>query len=95
LNAFVDVWFQLGFIGLILFVGMVGLTFSRSWLLAGRRRSIVYAWPAAVLVALGIMSLAESSILAEFGWLCFVICCVKASKELSWRTALGSPARRD
>jgi hypothetical protein len=88
LNAFVDVWFQLGVIGLVLFAGMVGLTFSRSWLLAGRRRSVVYAWPAAVMIALGITSLAESSILAEFGWMCFVICCIKASQELSWRTAL-------
>ncbi len=88
LNAFVDVWFQLGVIGLVLFAGMVGLTFSRSWLLAGRRRSVVYAWPAAVMIALGITSLAESSILAEFGWMCFVICCIKASQELSWRRAL-------
>jgi len=88
LNAFVDVWFQLGVVGLVLFAGMVGLTFSRSWLLAGRRRSVVYAWPAAVMIALGIMSLAESSILAEFGWVCFVICCVKGSRELSWRSAL-------
>jgi hypothetical protein len=88
LNAFVDVWFQLGIVGLVLFAGMVGLTFSRSWLLAGRRRSVVYAWPAAVMIALGITSLAESSILAEFGWMCLVICCTKASQELSWRTAL-------
>jgi hypothetical protein len=91
LNAFVDVWFQLGVIGLVLFAGMVGLTFSRSWLLAGRRRSVVYAWPAAVMIALGVISLAESSILAEFGWMCFVICCIKASQELSWRTALRAP----
>jgi hypothetical protein len=92
LNAFVDVWFQVGVVGLVLFAGMVALTFSRSWLLAGRRRSVVYAWPAAVMIALGIFSLAESSILAEFGWMCFVICCIKASQELSWRTALRTPA---
>lgn len=92
LNAFVDVWFQLGIVGLVLFAVMVGLTFSRSWLLAGRRRSIVYAWPAAVMIALGITSLAESSILAEFGWMCFVICCIKASQEQSWRTALRRPS---
>lgn len=91
LNAFVDVWFQLGIVGLVLFAGLVGLTFSRSWLLAGRRRSIVYAWPAAIMIALGVLSLAESSILTEFGWMCFVICCLKASQELSWRTALRGP----
>ncbi len=83
--------FQLGIVGLVLFVGMLGLAFVRSWLLAGRRRSIIYAWPALVLVALILISLAESSILVDFGWLTFVICCVKASQELSWRNALSQP----
>jgi hypothetical protein len=41
------------------------------------------------------VSLAESSILFEFGWMTFVICCVKASQELSWRTALRAPATND
>jgi exopolysaccharide production protein ExoQ len=35
------------------------------------------------------MSVAESTILTEFGWLLLVICCVKASAELSWRSALS------
>jgi len=91
LNAFLDIWLQLGFIGLVIFVGMVGLAFSRSWLLAGSRRSVVFAWPAAALVALIIVSLAESSILSAFGWMTFVICCTKASQELSWRNALRRP----
>ncbi len=92
LNAFLDIWLQLGFVGLVIFVGMVGLAFSRSWLLAGARRSVVFAWPAASLVALIIVSLAESSILSDFGWMTFVICCTKASQELSWRNALRRPA---
>ena len=91
LNAFLDIWLQLGFIGVAIFVGMVGLAFTRSWLLAGARRSVVFAWPAAALVALIIVSLAESSILSDFGWMTFVICCTKASQELSWRNALRRP----
>ncbi|MFT4028614.1 MAG: O-antigen ligase family protein [Protaetiibacter sp.] len=90
LNSYLDVLLQLGMIGLVIFVGMLGLAFTRSWLLAGRRRSVIYAWPALVLVALLFVSLAESSILIEFGWLTFVVCCVKASQELSWRSALRS-----
>jgi hypothetical protein len=89
LNGYLDVWFQLGIIGLAIFVGMLGLAFVRSWLLAGRRRSVIYAWPAIVLAALLIVSLAESSVLTEFGWLTFVICCVKAAQELSWRAGLA------
>jgi O-antigen ligase len=89
LNAYLDVWFQVGLIGLLLFVGMLGLAFIRSWLLASRQRSFVYAWPALMLVVLIVASLAESMILVEFGWLTFVVCCVKAARELSWRRALS------
>lgn len=91
LNAYLDVLFQLGIVGLAIFLGMLGLAFARSWLLAGRRRSVVYAWPALVLLALICISLGESSILADFGWLTFAICSMTASRELSWRQALRAP----
>jgi O-antigen ligase len=91
LNAFLDVWFQLGLVGVVIFTGLVGLAFVRSWLLAGRRRSFVFAWPALILVALVTISLAESTILLQYGWLTLVICCVKAARELSWRTAFEPP----
>lgn len=90
LNAVVDLWLQVGVVGIALFLAVVGLAFTRSWLLAGRRRSVVYTWPALVLVALITVSVAESSVLTEIGWLLLVICCVKASSELSWRQALSS-----
>jgi hypothetical protein len=90
LNAFLDVWFQLGLAGLCLFVGLVALAFVRSWLLASKQRSTVYVWPALVLVVLLSTALAESSMLYEFGWLTFVICCVKAARELSWRRAFAA-----
>jgi O-antigen ligase len=89
-NAYLDVWFQLGLVGFLIFVGLLGLAFARSWLLASRRRSIVYAWPALVLIVLTVSALAESSLLIEFGWLTFVVCCVKAARELSWRNALDT-----
>lgn len=89
LNAVVDLWLQVGAVGVVIFLALVGFAFTRSWLLAGRRRSVVYTWPALVLVALITVSTAESAILTEAGWLLFVICCVKASGELSWRKALS------
>jgi O-antigen ligase len=90
LNAYLDVWFQIGIIGLLIFLGFLGLAFVRSWLLASRRRSVVFAWPALVLVVLIVSGLAESLILVEFGWLCLVVCCVKAARELSWRRAFST-----
>ena len=94
-NAYLDVWFQLGIIGLAIFVGLLGLAFVRSWLLAARQRTVVFTWPAVVLAALITASLAESGIIIEFGWMIFVICCVNASQTLSWRTALRRPLEQE
>ena len=47
----------------------------------------------AQVIVLLLISLAESSILTEFGWLTFVVCCATASRELSWRSALATPPR--
>jgi hypothetical protein len=91
LNAIVDLGLQVGAAGVFFFFAVVGLAFIRTWLLGGRRRSVVHTWPALILVALITVSVAESSILTGFGWLLFVICCVKASAELSWRSALTPP----
>ena len=63
----------------------------RSWLLAATKRSFVFVWPALMLVALIIVSAAESSILVEFGWFTLVICALKASQNLSWRERLPQP----
>jgi hypothetical protein len=89
LNAYLDVWFQVGLVGLLIFLGFLGLAFTRSWLLASRRRSVVFTWPSLVLVVLVISGLAESSMLVEFGWLTLVVCSVKAARDLSWRVAFS------
>lgn len=89
LNAFLDVYLQLGLIGLLAFVVMCVLAFGRSWLLASNKRSVVYVWTPLVLVVLLATSAAESAVLIEFGWLLLVLCAVKASQGLSWRAALS------
>lgn len=88
-NAYLDVLLQLGIVGLAIFLLLLSLAFTRSWLLAVQRRSVVFVWPALVLLTLLVTSLAESSILGEFFWMTLVICTVKASREMSWRQALS------
>jgi len=88
LNAFVDVYFQLGLVGLLAFVALTGLAFVRSWLLASNKRALVHVWPALILVALLVASAAESTILVEFGWMLLLICAMKAAQGMSWRSAL-------
>jgi O-antigen ligase len=94
LNAYLDVYLQVGLIGLILFVALVVLTFSRSWLLASNKRSVIYVWPPLVMVALMATGMAESSLLIESGWLLLVLCSVKAAQGMSWRNALPHSGQR-
>lgn len=89
-NAFLDVFFQVGLVGLAIFVVLLGLVLARSWMLAVRQRSVVYLWPALVVVGLIATSLTESAVLAEFSWLALVICVVKSADKLSWRRAFES-----
>ncbi|CAN5284743.1 hypothetical protein BH11ACT2_BH11ACT2_08420 [soil metagenome] len=89
-NALLDVWLQVGLVGLVLLLVLLGLALTRSWLLAVRQVSIVYLWPALIVVALAATSLTESAILVEFCWLTLVICVVKSANKLSWRVAFES-----
>jgi O-antigen ligase len=88
LNAFLDVYLQVGLVGLLTFLSLLVLAFVRSWLLASNRRTVTYIWPALVMVALIATSAAESFILVEAGWLLLVVCTMKASQNMSWRTRL-------
>ena len=96
LNAYLDVYLQVGLVGVFLFVLLCVFAFLRSWLLASNRRSTVYVWPALVLVALLATGMTESFLLVEAGWLMLVICAVKGSQGMSWRSRLPEkppPAR--
>jgi len=88
LNAYLDAYFQIGVIGALAFAALIGVALVRSWLLASNRRSVVYLWPALVLVAVTVTSAAESFALYEGGWMLVVICAVKAARDMSWRDAL-------
>lgn len=92
LSAYIDVYFQVGVIGLALFAGLVGVALVRAWLLASSRKSPVYLWPALMLVVIAVTSAAESFAIVEGGWMLLVVCAVKAARDMSWRDALARPA---
>ncbi len=89
LNAYLDVYLQVGLVGIFAFVLLCGFAFLRSWLLASNRRSTIYVWPALVLVALLATGMTESFLLREAGWLLLVISAVKGSQGMSWRSRLS------
>ncbi|QAY61839.1 O-antigen ligase family protein [Microbacterium protaetiae] len=85
LNAYADLVLQVGWVGAFLFVAMVGIATMRAWLVAGERRSIVYAWTPLILVTLIVNSLFESFALFGAGLLLLVVCLVRAGQSRSWR----------
>jgi O-antigen ligase len=90
LSAYVDVYFQVGVIGAITFIALIGVALVRAWLLASSRRSVVYVWPALMLVVIAVTSFAESFALGEGGWMLLIVCAVKAARDMSWRDALAA-----
>ncbi|MFN4000510.1 O-antigen ligase family protein [Microcella sp.] len=88
LNAYGDIWLQLGLAGLIVLVTALGLAFVRAWLVASDRRSTVYVWPALTLVLLATTSMTESYLLFEGGLLLFVTSAFAAARNRSWRRRL-------
>lgn len=92
LNAYFDVLIQVGWAGLALFAVLCAVAMVRSWLVAGSRRSVVYAWTPLMLVALLVDSVFESFTLTGLGWMMLVVCTVRAGQSRSWRERIRDVA---
>ncbi len=78
-NAFLDIWLQLGLIGLLLLVALSVLTFVKLWRLGVRHTNPLYLWPMLVFFGLLAQNLTESRMLLEIGWTLLVLLSVKAN----------------
>ena len=88
-NTWIDVWFQLGVIGLVVFVALALTALLRSWSLAVDRpqsapgQSLPYTatalLPVLILTALLVQSLTESRLLDEYGLALLVLIAVKTT----------------
>ncbi|GGH37608.1 O-antigen ligase family protein [Microbacterium album] len=92
LNAYFDVLIQAGWAGLLLFGTLCAVAMVRSWLVAGERRSVVYAWTPLMLVILLVDSVFESFTLSGLGWMMLVLCTVRAGQSRSWRERIRDVA---
>lgn len=89
-NAWLDVWLQLGVIGLIVFILLVAGTLKRSWFLAVDRPRAGLAddapftaldlLPLLLIATLIAQSAAESRMLVEAGWMLLVVIAVKTKR---------------
>ncbi|MET0479835.1 MAG: O-antigen ligase family protein [Mycetocola sp.] len=90
-NAWLDVWLQLGVIGVVLFAAVIASTLWRSWFAAvdrprfdlrdDRQYSVLSLLPVLVMVVLLVQSVAESRILIESGWVLVVLLCLKTKQH--------------
>ena len=89
-NAWLDVWLQLGIIGLVVFGALVLSTAARAWLVAVDApqaaprplpQTAVTLLPLLLLTAILVQSLAESRLLVEYGWALLVIVAVKTRTD--------------
>lgn len=90
-NVWVDVVFQLGFVGLVIFFALVAAALVKSWQHAVDRPQVapgaplpyraVTLLPLLFLVALIVQSFAESRLITEFGFALLVIVAVKTKRR--------------
>ncbi|MEY3129055.1 MAG: hypothetical protein RL405_375 [Actinomycetota bacterium] len=78
-NAYLDMWLQLGAIGLLLLLILVAMTFVKLWRLGVRHTNPLYLWPMLVFFGLLAQNLTESRMLLEIGWVLLVLMAVKAN----------------
>lgn len=103
-NAWLDVWLQLGVVGLLVFAVLVLLTLQRVWFRAvdqprnGPGRALPYAtsalWPLLVLTAMLVQSITESRLLVESGWLMLVVLAVKTRFDFELPAQGTEPTKR-
>lgn len=103
-NAWLDVWLQLGIIGVLVFAPIVFLTLQRVWFRAvdqprrGPGPALTFAtsalWPLLVFTALMVQSLTESRILIESGWLLLIILAVKTRFDFELPAQDTEPTKR-
>ncbi len=102
-NAWLDVWFQLGIVGLVFFALFVVLATWRVWFRAvdqprrGFGAPLPYAtsalWPWLVMVALLVQSLTESRLLIEGNWVLLVLLAVKSRYDFQLPSLDAEPTR--
>lgn len=102
-NAWLDVWLQLGIVGVLAFAPLVVLTVWRVWFRAvdpprrGYGPPLPYAtsalWPFLVMLALLVQSITESRLLIEGNWLLLIILAVKSRFDFQLPSREAEPTR--
>ena len=88
-NAFLDVWLQLGVIGLAVFLWLLWTTFARVWKVAVVHTNPLYFWPLFAFMVISTQALTESRLLIENGWMLLVLLSLKSREPFENLEPLG------
>lgn len=88
-NAFLDVWLQLGVIGLLVFLWLVWTSFVRVWKIAVSHTNPLYFWPLFAFMVIATQALSESRLLIENGWVLMVLLALKSREPFENLEPLG------
>ena len=77
-NSYLEMWLQLGAVGLILFLILLTRTFIKTWRLGVHHSNALYLWPLLILVTQLVRGITESRLLVQSAMLMLIIFAVKS-----------------
>ena len=77
-NSYLDMWLQLGAVGLILFLIVLTRTFIKTWRLGVHHSNPLYLWPLLILVTQLVRGITESRLLVQSAMMMLILFAVKA-----------------
>jgi hypothetical protein len=77
-NSYLEMWLQLGTVGLILFLILLTRTFIKTWRLGVHHANVLYLWPLLILVTQLVRGITESRLLVQSAMLMLIIFAVKS-----------------
>ncbi len=93
-NAYLDVWLQLGIVGLALLIWLMVSGFNRLWAVAVRHTNPLYLFPLFGFLVIAAQSLTESRLLIEISWVLLVLLTTKSREPFAELEPLGRTPKR-
>ncbi|NBU23432.1 MAG: O-antigen ligase family protein [Actinobacteria bacterium] len=93
-NAYLDIWMQLGILGLALLIWLMISVFARLWAVAVRHTNPLYLYPLFGFLVIAAQSLTESRLLIEAGWVLLVLLGTKSREPFAELEPLGRTPKR-
>lgn len=92
-NALLDVWVQLGVVGLAAMIWLLIQSFIRLWRIAVRHTSPLYLYPLFIFLVITAQSITESRLLIEISWVLLVLVSVKSREGFSDLEPMGTSTK--